>query len=77
MPTFDEYRTRAVENASRLGQKQPELSEAQWRMGYEDHRTSLLDALDGALKAHLLQSGSISAYISSPRTYGFGARYRW
>ncbi len=61
LPTFDEYRTRAVENASRLGQKQPELSEAQWRMGYEDHRTSLLDALDGALKAHLLQSGSISA----------------
>lgn len=61
LPTFDDYRAKAVQDASRLGQKQPELSEAQWRMGYEDHRLSLLDALDGALKDHLLQSGSVSA----------------
>ena len=61
LPTFDEYRTRALKDAERIGQKPPELSETQWRMGYEDHRTSLLDALDGALKDHLLQGGSITA----------------
>ncbi|QIL83111.1 hypothetical protein G7047_26580 [Diaphorobacter sp. HDW4A] len=61
LPSFDEYRAHALQHAARLGQKPPELSEAQWRMGYEDHRTALLDSLDGALKDHLLQSGSISA----------------
>ncbi|MPM85200.1 hypothetical protein SDC9_132278 [bioreactor metagenome] len=61
LPSFEDFRSRALQDSTRLGKKLPELSEAQWRMGYEQHRSSLLDALDGALKDHLLQSGAVSA----------------
>lgn len=60
-PTFEAFRTRALQDAERVGKPLPTLNEMQWRTGYEQHRHSLLEALDGALKVHLLQGGAISA----------------
>ncbi|WP_226858792.1 hypothetical protein [Diaphorobacter aerolatus] len=61
LPSLAEYRARVIEDAARLAKPAPVLNEAQWRMGHERHRTSLLDALDGALKDHLLKSHAVSA----------------
>ena len=59
--SFEDFKRRTLLDMERLGKKPPELNEAQWRTGYEMHRNSVIEALDGALKEHLLQSGKLSA----------------
>ena len=61
VPSFEVFKTKTLQDFASIGKTAPELTSAQWRTAYEQHRNSLNNALDEALKDHLLKSGDVSA----------------